>query len=185
MERHLGFPASDNGNVFMHRWFQISADKRIDPGCFLEGSVSPVGDVPIESMDQFIDELASRLMHRYESKPVPQFLSLENVIPAPPERTRHFYRRLILPDGTYTAYFETWASETLGEWIEETFESPVCIESGKPHGSDPAYDIITLIEEGKVLVHRPRDGAVLCRNLATGRHFVVAGDTIVELGFGS
>ena len=38
---------------------------------------------------------------------------------------------------------------------------------------------------GKVLVHRPRDGAVLCRNLATGGHFVVAGDTIVELGFGS
>ena len=38
---------------------------------------------------------------------------------------------------------------------------------------------------GKVLAHRPRDGAVLCRNLGTGGHFVVAGDTIVELGFGS
>ncbi len=92
----------------MDHWFEVSADKQVDPGCFLEGSLTPIGSVPIERMDPFMDELVSRLTLRYESQPVPQLLSLENVPLESPERTRAFYRRLILPDGTHTPYFETW-----------------------------------------------------------------------------
>jgi len=37
---------------------------------------------------------------------------------------------------------------------------------------------------GRVLGHR-KDGAVVCRDLATGKRFGVGPDVIVELGFGS
>ena len=91
---------------------------------------------------------------KYESKPIPKYLTLLNVTPAPPGRTKHFYRRLIHAGGAHTPYFETWASETLGEWIEETFETLLCVWPGSPHGSDPAYDIITLFDEGTSTVLR-------------------------------
>ena len=144
----MGLPKDHSKRVratVMDRWLQISIDEQIDPGWFLEGSLTSIGSVPIEGVDPLIEELAFRLMLRYESQPVPHLLSLENVPLESPERTRAFYRRLILPDGTHTPYFETWASETLASWIEETFEATQCVDSGKPHASDPAYDIITLI----------------------------------------
>lgn len=133
-------------DIALNKWFQISVDSETVPGRFLESSISPIGGDAIEDINSFLEALASRLMLRYESKPIPQFLTIQNVSPVPPDRTKQFYRRLIRPDGTHTPYFETWATETLGEWIEETFEPLVCIGSGSPHGSDPAYDIITLID---------------------------------------
>ena len=103
----------------------------------------------IETLDELISELALRSMLRYEQQPTPRVLvvaeageSLEE-----PERTRHFYRRLIDESGGPARYFITWVSETLVLWMEESFEGAFFTSGGRPGDADPAYDLLAIIHD--------------------------------------
>lgn len=52
-----------------------------------------------------------------------------------------------------TQDFITWASETLGLWIELTLADTLFAEGGIPHASDPAYDVLSITRDAQSVPH--------------------------------
>jgi hypothetical protein len=69
-----------------------------------------------------------------------------------PERTRLFYRRLFDAQGNPTLDFQTWASETLATWTEESFEQPVGLLMNEVHHNDPVYDVLAAVRDSNAVL---------------------------------
>lgn len=131
----------------MDRWCRLSDEVIVQPGDFIEANLLTHSGQPIETLDELINELAQRAMLRYEQQPTPKVLVLPEAGDSldAPQRTRHFYRRLIDEEGGSTQYFITWVSETLALWMEESFEGALFTSGGRPGDADPAYDLLSII----------------------------------------
>ena len=134
----------------MRRWCRLSDEEPIQSGSFTEAHLRTHSGQPIHGEAQLITELARLSMLRYESQPTATFLVVDDrgEFLDRPEKTKKFYRRLFDSDGGPTQDSITWVSETLALWMETSFEPVLFAEAGRPHDTDPAYDIISLIGGG-------------------------------------
>lgn len=116
-------------------------------GDFLETRVIPQPPT-LHTSGDFLGTLAGLLMARYESAPAPQLLSLRTAQPAPPTRTRRYYRRLFDTSGQPTADFVSYAAEVVGRWFEDADPAVLATEGDRPHGTEPALDVLSLLDLG-------------------------------------
>lgn len=137
----------------MIAWCQIQNETKVTPGLFLEASIVGVSGAKFQIDPFFLDELARRIMATYEGQQVGELTAIEAPPLERPERTRRFYRRLFSGTGQPTAEFETWASENLAAWVEESFEPTVGLLMNEPHHNDPAYDVLAAFEDKQVRIN--------------------------------
>jgi hypothetical protein len=116
----------------------------ISEGDFFDARLVSQSGKPLITEVEFIDELAERIMARYESLRG-QFLVIRPVRPAP-DRTKSYYKRLFDPDtGAYGDSFRTLASETMTRWAEESLESAFHAQAGPLENNDPAFDVLSVV----------------------------------------
>jgi hypothetical protein len=128
----------------------LSAERTVQPGHYLETELETRSTAPLHMEEEFLDALAGFLMSRYEGSPISQPMVLRTVRFSSPSRTKHFYRRLFDNLGNPTQAFLTWASETLALWIESALDESLYAEAGVPHASDPAFDVLSIIQDGSM-----------------------------------
>lgn len=130
----------------MQRWCALSREVLVQPGNFWEAQILTHSGQPFEQERELLEELASRIMGRYESdqRLQPTFV-VENSVLEAPFRTRKFYREFFDAMGIHTERFVTWASESLVLWIEESFGATGFSEAGGAGQNWPGYDIISVL----------------------------------------
>jgi len=131
----------------MQRFCRLVPVGIIERGDFHELQIRAQGDESLHEMAGFLDTLALRIMHRYESQPFGELLEIAPGYLENPEPKKHFYRRLFDEDGQYKPDFITIASEVIGAWIEESLEQNLIVYPGEPHNSDPGFDVLSIYEE--------------------------------------
>jgi hypothetical protein len=134
----------------MTPWCNMSARLAVDEGKFYVSILETQSGGPLHAEDDFLDHLAELIMQRYEGKPGAKVVELPVPGTDNPLRTRRHYRRLFFNDNDVirvTQDFVTWASETLGLWIELSQEDTMYSEGGHPHSADPVYDLLSIIED--------------------------------------
>lgn len=130
----------------METWCRLDHQREVNPGGFSEARVVTQSGVPLHAEEQFLDAFALRIMNRYESQPLDEPMEIPVEYLETPDRTKHFYRRLFDEQGAHTQAFITEASETLALWIEERLDNVLFAQGGVPHNSDPAYDVLAIVE---------------------------------------
>jgi|GEM_PF-6874984 len=128
----------------MDKHCRLTDERIVDLGDYTEAMVYTISGVELLDHAEFMEELALRIMSRYESQNYGDFLVLEDVTVEAPERTKQFYRRLFTQNGMPTADFTTEASETLCLWIEQALCPTICAEGNPPHSADPAWDVLSI-----------------------------------------
>lgn len=102
---------------------------------------------PLHSEDEFIEDLATHIMDRYEGQqPDSRPLEIRRLRKGATRRTRKHYRRLFENSGEPTWEFVSWSAEVLANLIEELLEGATSVFLGKPHNADPAFDVLSVIE---------------------------------------
>lgn len=130
----------------------LVAQNHVALGDFHEHVLQTLSNLPFDQDEGFLDAFAHRVMDRYESVQLADLLELPADLLDRPNRTRVFYRQLFANDTSeMTTAFRTEASETLAEWVEETFGEAVLTHRGAPHNNDPAFDVLSLIDEHGVI----------------------------------
>jgi hypothetical protein len=130
----------------------LVTQRHVALGDFREHILQTMSDLPFHHDEGFLDAFAQRVMDRYESVQSTTLLELPPDLLDRPNRTRTFYRQLFTPDGrNVTTAFRTEASEILAEWVEESFGEALLTHRGAPHNNDPAFDVLSLIDEHGVI----------------------------------
>jgi hypothetical protein len=131
----------------MHRWCLLSLEVFVERGGFWEAQLITHSGRAVEQERELLEELATRLMSRYESA---HRLQRTFVIGAQilqrPFRTKRFYRELFDDSGAYTERFVTWASESLVLWVEQSFGETAFSEAGGAGQNWPGYDVVSVLE---------------------------------------
>ncbi len=130
----------------MRRWCNEIDRGITNPGEFKELQLKTLSGESLHSTNELLDELAQRIMSRYESTAQAEPLEIDASSLEPPDRTIEFYHWLLNPDGSYTERFEPFAGEIFAHWYETTFGTPVYAELGKINNSDPVWDMLSIYE---------------------------------------
>lgn len=130
----------------MQRWCALSPEVFVRPGDFWEAQIVTHSGRSIEQETELLEELALRLINRYESaqRLQPTFVISPQVLQRP-FRTRKFYREFFDSSGQPTESFVTWASESLVLWVEQSFGDIGFCEAGGPGQNWPGYDIVSVL----------------------------------------
>jgi hypothetical protein len=131
----------------MRRWLRLGDEQRQVAGDYLEASLDAVSGQRLSEESAFLDELANRVMTRFESIPTADLLVLERfgVSRPTPQRTRTYYRRLFDENGRPTLEFRTEASETLAQSVELDLEGSIFCGDTGPLSTAPAFDLISVL----------------------------------------
>lgn len=131
----------------MRRWCRLAGHRTVMPGNYSETKLITLSKRPLHQEKLFLDELAERVMQRYEGRTNIRTLVIPQQVLKTPNRTKRFYHLLFDTDGNCTQDFLTEASETLALWLEQSMDSVIYAEAGLPHNSDPAYDVLSIIHD--------------------------------------
>ena len=136
----------------MRQWVCWDDGELVSAGEYTRSHVSTLSGMPLHLEKAFLIHLAEIFMQRYESREIKFPLVISDSDEVNRKRTKHFYRRLFCQteDGMgITQEFITHASESLTWWLEMSHESVLFADGGKPHNSDPAYDTLTILDDGE------------------------------------